>query len=313
MVQPRFYFLSDEDLLQVLGTSDPRAIQPHLLKLFDNCKELTFGPGQSTKQITHMKSDEGECYQFENIVKPEGNIEDWMCRLDEEMKKTLHVFCKKAVYYYAKQDRVEWILAPEQIGMVALVGSQIWWTFCVEDVFRKRQAGDKHAMKDELRRETEDLNRLINLMRTDLESKQRKSINTMIVLDVHARDIVADFVRDSVMSAKEFAWEQQLRFYWDYKKDDIEIRQCTGKFDYCYEYQGLNGRLVITPLTDRCVMTLTTALTFFLGGAPAGPAGTGKTETVKDLAKSLALRCVVTCCGDDLDSRALFVVFSGLS
>lgn len=129
MVQPRFYFLSDEDLLQVLGTSDPRAIQPHLLKLFDNCKQLTFGPGTSTKQITHMTSDEGECYQFETPVKPEGNIEDWMCRLDEEMKKTLHVFCKKAVYFYAKQDRVEWIMAPGQLGMVALVGSQIWWTF----------------------------------------------------------------------------------------------------------------------------------------------------------------------------------------
>jgi dynein heavy chain len=167
-------------------------------------------------------------------------------------------------------------------------------------------------MKNELKKETEDLNTLINLMRTDLDSKVRKCINTMIVLDVHARDIVADFVRDSVMSSKEFAWEKQLRFYWDLKKDDIEIRQCTGKFDYCYEYQGLNGRLVITPLTDRCVMTLTTALTFYLGGAPAGPAGTGKTETVKDLAKSLALRCVVTCCGDDLDFKSLGVASSRL-
>ena len=72
-----------------------------------------------------------------------------------------------------------------------------------------------------------------------------------------------------------------FRFYWDRDEDNIIIRQCTGTFEYGYEYMGLNGRLVITPLTDRCVMTLTSALTFNMGGAPAGPAGTGKTETVK--------------------------------
>lgn len=60
---PRFYFISDDDLLLILGSSDPKSICGHLLKLFDNCKNLLFGKGD--KYITGMVSDEGEEYNFE--------------------------------------------------------------------------------------------------------------------------------------------------------------------------------------------------------------------------------------------------------
>jgi dynein heavy chain, axonemal len=282
----RFYFISSDDLLFILGSSNPRTIQPHLLKLFDNCKELNFI--NRDKVIEGMTSDEGESFNFEVPQKPEGAVEDWMTRVEDEMKNTLHVIAKKAIMFYAKEKRTKWIT--EHLGMITVVGTQVWWTFSVEDVFKRVGEGDKHAMKNELTRQTNDLNDLIDMVRTDLDSNTRSKINALIILDVHARDIVDRFVRDSILSEKEFDWESQLRFLWDRKKDDVQIKQCTGVFDFCYEYLGLSSRLVITPLTDRCIMTLTTALTFHLGGAPAGPAGTGKTETVKDLAKGLAIR-----------------------
>lgn len=60
----------------------------------------------------------------------------------------------------------------------------------------------------------------------------------------------------SIMDTREFEWESQLRFYWDQLPDELMVRQCTGEFGYGYEYMGLNGRLVITPLTDRIYLTI---------------------------------------------------------
>lgn len=307
---PRFYFISDDELLSILASSSAKAVQDHMLKMFDNCAKLIF-KSEFDETICGVDSQEGERCDLANPVKTDCPVEEWLQAVLDETKSSLHDILKAGVFYYPKMQRLNWVQRFH--GMVTLTGAKIFWTYEIENAFQLISKGKANAVKELSAKLTSQLFDLVSEMDNDIDRQYRKKINTLIIVDVHGRDIVDRFVRDSVMDAREFDWESQLRFYWTRNGDTCIINQCTGEFKYGFEYMGLNGRLVITPLTDRCFMTLTQALTFFLGGAPGGPAGTGKTESVKDLAKAMAIQCVVFNCGEGLDYKAMGTIFSGLS
>ncbi|XP_043967273.1 dynein axonemal heavy chain 10 [Gambusia affinis] len=310
---PRFFFISDDELLSILGSSDPTCVQEHMIKMYDNIASLRFEVETSGETVVAaMVSAEGEVMEFRSYVPVEGRVEEWMLTVLLEMRRTNRLITKEAIFRYCEdRSRVEWMLLYQ--GMVVLAANQVWWTWEVQDVFKKVKDGEKYALKYYAEKMHRQIDELVTRITQPLKKNDRKKINTVLIIDVHARDIVDSFVDNSIMDAQEFEWESQLRFYWILQHDDLFVHQCSATFSYGYEYMGLNGRLVITPLTDRIYLTLTQALSMYLGGAPAGPAGTGKTESTKDLAKALGLLCVVTNCGEGMDYMAVGKIFSGLA
>lgn len=151
---------------------------------------------------------------------------------------------------------------------------------------------------------------MTELVRGDLDPVKRRILVAVITTDVHNRDIVNNLSMNDVTDKNDFTWQQQLRYYMG--EQVVTVKQVNAELEYGYEYLGATTRLVITPLTDRCWITITGALQIKLGAAPAGPAGTGKTESTKDLAKGLGIQCVVFNCSDQIDFTMMARLFSGL-
>ena len=150
------------------------------------------------------------------------------------------------------------------------------------------------------------------MVRSDLSSILRKVVISLMTTEVHNRDIIRQLVNIECDSLNDFQWLQQLRYY-AMEDDSTTVRQVTSTLGYGNEYLGATSRLVITPLTDRCWITITSALANKLGASPAGPAGTGKTESTKDLAKALGRLCIVFNCSDQITAMMMNKLFKGLA
>jgi dynein heavy chain len=273
---PRFYFVSNVALLDMLanGTNPPK-IMKYLGDCFDSLNELTFVKdeqgNENIKLVNEMTAKDGETLMMFEEFSLEGEVETYLNNLTEAMRVTLRHKLQEAYNAAAgwevDKPRHEWLFYYPAQAVVTT--TQIYWTEEAEVALEDLAGGQEDAVKRYYATLEDRLQQLIKLVLGKLLKSDRIKIITIITLDVHGRDVVQKLIDDKVEGAEAFLWQQQLRFYWLAQTMDCEIRICDFRTKYFYEWIGNTGRLVITPLTDRCYVTLTMGLRLFLGGAPA--------------------------------------------
>jgi dynein heavy chain len=175
------------------------------------------------------------------------------------MKKAVLYWLQESLVAYLKMSRIEWV--QKWSGQTVLTGSQVYWTQEVTEAITKG------ALKELEKTLNNQLLDLVALVRQDLPRLLRLVLADLIVIDVHAKDVVERMAAANVPNVSDFEWKSQLRYY--YEDNDLYVKILNANFKYGYEYIG-NGRLVITQLTDRCYLTVATAINLNMGAAPAG-------------------------------------------
>eukprot|EP00050_Salpingoeca_kvevrii_P003770 m.233351 g.233351 ORF g.233351 m.233351 type:complete len:4592 (-) comp10879_c0_seq1:411-14186(-) len=308
---PRFYFVSSADLLDILSNGNqPELVALQLSKLFQMMANLKFDESDKNLAIG-MYALDGEYVDFRAPTRCEGRVENWLMDLLVNMQETIREVMGKSVVAYEEKPRSEWVF--DYPAQVSLVGTQIWWATEVNMAFARLEEGYENAMKEYNKKQINHLNDLIMLLQGKLSKAQRVMLQTICTVDVHSRDVVQNIIAEKAETADAFIWLSQLRHFWDDKDGQCRIHICDARFTYSYEYLGNVPRLVITPLTDRCYITLTQSLHLIMSGAPAGPAGTGKTETTKDLSRNLGIMIYVFNCSEQMDYKSVGNIYKGLS
>ena len=186
---PRFFFLSNDELLEILSqTKDPQAVQPHLGKAFEGIAKVRF---EKDLKISEMHAAKGEVVVLDEPVDPEkgknkGNVECWLLELEHMQWRTLKTQTELCLDDYRASPRSDWTLKwPQQC---ILGGSSVYWTIEVNDVIA---AGGSVGLREYIDKTLNpQLLDIVMLVRGKLNKVQMSTLGALVVIDVHARDTI---------------------------------------------------------------------------------------------------------------------------
>lgn len=301
---PRLFFIGNDDLLEIIANAtDIPKIGKHFKKMYAGVSSVTYD--SSTSLITGVNSEQGESINLLNPVSTAkySRIDQWLTQLDYEIKCTLSKLLEKSLQEFRANGIEKWLgRYPVQVTLLTI---QINWT---QEVERALVDGQLHEKLEQWKGWLE-----------LLASPTFSNINGLqcyIIELVHQESIISELVLKKVNSADSFWWKSNQTFYYNENFDDLTrrliVKQNDKEFVYGFEYLGVMDRLVHTPLLKRCFLSMTNALDQGLGGAPFGPAGTGKTETIKALGQNLGKLVLVFNCDDSFDFQAMGRLLKGI-
>ena len=337
---PRFYFLSEHDLLDLLSnTTNVEHVLEYVPKLFLGFSSLEVKLNDSDDmeeeicQVVSGTSRVGrEILELELPLDLVGQAPVYLFDIQEAFMGVLRRNISASLIRLPKQDRLSWLMTKRKMtthvaqdeeeeveapqcfvdsGQTSLVASDIHFVKTVELAFEQMTKGYRTVLHEVYQAHVFDCGKIIAAVQSPTSGLAQHEVTRMInfiLLDIYRRDVLARLLRDQVMSKFALVWQHQMKARMSNKTDDIQIDIGPLSMPYGFDYLGNAARLVMTPLTDRIFVTTALCLHHYYSSAPSGVAESGKTETMKLFAANVGKTCWVF----NLDPSSSFQCISAI-
>ena len=307
---PRFYFLDEYSILEFVASSHAiEQCQTYFNLIFQGVHRVQVKESSTLPTITGVRSMDEEKLVFVNECVCDELAEIWLTKLENIIRHSVKDSIMHSLinsHSALKLPRGMWIL--QNSSQSITVAARISFTMSIIHCFKVRDSTGVNLNKH-LCVVSNNLNETIMLIRSQLTTSNKFKCSKLITIDIHHRDIVNHLLaahRDGELDECSYEWHKSFRVEWDSTSDAVVqtdgtvscptqfatgeiVGKCMNfKSSYMYEYTGSRDVIVITPLTDRCALSLLSAAMTqdgisYLYGKPS----TGKYSTLRYIAMTL--------------------------
>ncbi|XP_071801693.1 uncharacterized protein [Asterias amurensis] len=272
-------------------------------------------------QAVAVISKETEVLQLDEEVSLKDSVEIWLHALKESISKTMYSNVCKMI------EEVEAGLPIEELAnkfpmQVAGLGLLMYWTKeCELGILEIRN--DRKAISNAAKKFGTTMSRLSTALTRGtwktldehMTPLQRLRLESLVAQSLYLRDTLEHMSNRKLREIGDFEWRRCIRFYHHFTAGRVQpqIYILDDRFTYGTEFYGGQSSLVLTPVTERCFLSLTLAMKQYKNCAITGGTGVGKTETTKGFAFMLGQYLAMFACSAQSDPGALGKILQGLA
>ncbi len=284
----RFCFVSNELLIQMLAeVREPGQFQPFIQFVFENISELIVN---SVHEIIGLRSTQRDELMLKTKVsnkETKGTLEKWIKKLEDEIYFTMVKLGSEYLSELASgrfHGEKKYQFTKGKVAQLTLASMQVVWVKEIEVALGPLKKPDIVSIARKLE---EDIRSLCEVARCINPETEQLNLHNFLVQEISNRDVLQLLDRSS--SLHSFEWLGYPRHDWRPEENRFVISVLYSSHPYCYEYLSVFRRLAITPLTDRVYRSVFCMLDHQLSGALLGPHSSGKSETLLELSRLIAI------------------------